>query len=138
MWSYLTIRTRRQAPIGLQTRILVAYLAGELILRGKFEEVHDFASGKVFRLRVQVKENEVVVRDETGQEQAAGGAYGNHYLLQNFLENAKIELTIAGKNFDGEDGHTGRNFRGYAEDNLITFFEGDSGYVFGLSGGATS
>jgi hypothetical protein len=113
------------------TRAMVAFAAGELISRKGFMRVYDYSTGRTMAFRVSITEFDVDVTDVASKVQLSGGAFGKHFSLTHYGEQALIELNVAGKNFDGE--HTkGPRFKGFVKDNLVTFIEGPNQFIFGM------
>jgi len=113
------------------TRAMVAFISGELILRKGYRRVYDYSTGQIYSYKVSITEYDVDVTEESSKAQLAGGAFGKHFSLTHYGEQALIEINIAGRNFDGE--HTkGPHFKGFLNDNLVTLKEGTGQYVFGL------
>jgi hypothetical protein len=113
------------------TRAMVAFAAGELILHKDYRGVYDYSSGKILSFSVSITEFDVEITDTKSKVQLIGGAFGKHYSLTHQGEQALIEINVAGTNFDGE--HTkGPRFKGFVKDNLVTFVEGSNRFVFGL------
>jgi hypothetical protein len=122
---------RRASSMKPDTRAMVAFTAGELILHKNFRKIYDFSSGHVFSFDVNITEFDVDITEKTSKVQLAGGAFGKHFSLTHYGEQVLIELNVAGTNFDGE--HTkGPRFKGSVKDNLVTLVEGQNRFVFGL------
>ena len=131
IWGKSMASGRRASSMKPATRAMVAFAAGELIMRKGFKRIYDYSTGQSMTFRVSITEFDVDVTDVSSKVQLAGGAFGKHFSLTHYGEQALIELNVAGKNFDGE--HTkGPRFKGYVKDNLVTFIEGSSQYIFGL------
>lgn len=113
------------------TRAMVAFISGELILRKGFKRVYDYSTGHIHIFRVSISEYDVDVTDVESRVQLAGGAFGKHFSLTHYGEQALIEINIAGRNFDGEHSK-GPHFKGSVNDNLVTVKEGSEQYVYGL------
>ena len=110
---------------------MVAFAAGELILRKNFSKIYDYSNGRILEFIVNITEFDVEITEKRTKVQLAGGAFGKHYSLTHYGEQALIELNIAGSNFDGEHAK-GPRFKGSVRDNLVTLNEGRNRFVFGL------
>jgi hypothetical protein len=125
------LSSRRPTAMKPNTRAMVAFASGELILRKGFTKVYDYSSGQILNFRVNITEFDVEIVDIASKVQLSGGAFGKHFSLTHYGEQALIELNVAGKNFDGE--HTkGPRFKGFVKDNLVTLKEGSNQFVYGL------
>lgn len=113
------------------TRAMVAFAAGELILRKGFTRVYDYSTGTIMEFIPRITEFDVDITDKKSKVQLSGGAFGKHFSLTHYGEQALIGLNIAGSNFDGEH-EKGPHFKGYVRDNLVTMKEGSNQYVFGM------
>lgn len=110
---------------------MVAFAAGELILRKGFAKVYDYSTGSILEFTARITEYDVDITERKSKVQLSGGAFGKHFSLTHYGEQALIGLNIAGKNFDGEH-EKGPHFKGYVRDNLVTFIEGSSQFIFGM------
>jgi hypothetical protein len=114
-----------------EVRAIVAYVAGELIVRKGFTSIYDYSNGQSHRYEAHFGEYDVDVTDMGSKAQLAGGAFGKHYSLYHYGDQSRIELNIAGKSFDGEHSR-GARFKGFLKDNLVTLIEGENQFVYGL------
>ncbi len=131
IWGRSMLSSRRAASIKPHTRAMIAYVAGELILRKGFTKVYDYSSGQTLNFVARFSEYDVDVTETGSKVQLSGGAFGKHFSLTHYGDNSTIELNVAGTNFDGEIGK-GPRFKGFVRDNLVTIKEGASQFVFGL------
>ena len=131
MWGRSIVNTRKAAALKPQTRAMVAYVVGELIARRGFSAIYDYSSGQSYKFKARFGEYDVDVTELGSRTQMAGGAFGKHFSLTHYGDDAQIDLNVAGKGFDGEHSK-GPSFKGTLKDNLLTFIEGDNQYVFGL------
>lgn len=113
------------------TRAMVAFAAGELILRKGFTKIYDYSTGTILNFTTRITEFDVDITDTKTKVQLSGGAFGKHFSLTHYGEQVLIGINIAGNNFDGEH-EKGPHFKGYVRDNLVTFKEGPNQYVFGM------
>ena len=110
---------------------MIAYVAGELISRKGYKQVYDYASGQTLRFKARFTDFDVDVTELGAKVQMSGGAFGKHFSLQHYGENSRVDINVAGTNFDGEHS-LGPRYKGYVRDNLVTLIEGGNQYVFGL------
>ncbi|MBN1404618.1 MAG: hypothetical protein JW942_09155 [Opitutales bacterium] len=125
------LSSRRAASIKPNTRAMIAFVAGELILRKGMTKIYDYSSGQTLNFRARFSEFDVDVTELGSKVQLSGGAFGKHFSLTHYGEDSRIELNIAGMNFDGEHSK-GPHFKGFVRDNLVTIKEGTSQFVFGM------
>jgi hypothetical protein len=131
IWGKSMLSVHRASAMRPNTRAMVAFVAGELIVRKNFHRIYDYSSGQILNFSVNITEFDVEVIDLSTKEQLAGGAFGKHFSLTHYGEQALVELNIAGRNFDGEHSK-GPRFKGFVKDNLVTLKEGANEFVFGL------
>jgi|GEM_PF-3513364 hypothetical protein len=132
LWGKSMLSTQRAAAMKPATRALVAFIAGELILRRGFTKIYDYSNGQSYSYRTRITEYDVEVEDPVRNTTLmAGGAFGKHFSLTHNAEQALVEINIAGKNFDGEHAK-GPHFKGWVKDKLVTLKEGSDQFVFGL------
>lgn len=122
---------KRGTSMKPNTRAMIAFAAGELILRKGFTKVYDYSTGTILSFSARISEFDVDITELRSKVQLSGGAFGKHFSLTHYGDQATIGINIAGTNFDGEH-EKGPHFKGFVRENLVTLKEGSNQYVYGM------
>ena len=114
----------------VNTRAVIAYIAGRLITDRAAKSVYDYTSEVTSSFSGTVTSEEIDVFDETEGCSITGKPEGSKFSLLHHGDGNTLDLEIKGVLYEGFDTADGNHFNGNVKKDTVSLYDYSDGYYY--------